>query len=49
MLHSILLEDFNKIYRTEKIKWTVLKNKTFLISGANGFIASYIIYFFSYK
>jgi len=45
MLHPILLEDFNKIYRTKKIKWTVLKNKTFLISGANGFIASYIIYF----
>ena len=45
MLNKILLDDFEKIFLTKKIKWTKLKKKTFLISGANGFIATYIIYF----
>ena len=45
MFHKILLDDFEKIYHTKKIKWIGFKNKTFLISGANGFVASYIIYF----
>ena len=45
MFHKVLLDDFIKIYHTKKIKWIGFKNKTFLISGANGFIASYIIFF----
>jgi len=45
MLDKILLDDFEKIFNNKKIKWKVLKNKTILITGANGFIASYIIYF----
>lgn len=45
MLDKILLDDFEEIFNNKKIKWKVLKNKTILITGANGFIASYIIYF----
>ena len=45
MLNKILLDDFEKIFFTKKIKWSKLKKKTFLISGANGFIATYIIHF----
>lgn len=45
MLDKILLDDFEEIFNNRKIKWKVLKNKTILITGANGFIASYIIYF----
>src|SRR6056300_929792 len=45
MLNKILLDDFEEIFNNRKIKWKVLKNKTILITGANGFIASYIIYF----
>tara|TARA_B100001057_G_C22784142_1_gene924868 strand:- start:172 stop:1218 length:1047 start_codon:yes stop_codon:yes gene_type:complete len=42
---KILLEDFNKIVLNKKVKWKTLRNKSFLISGANGFIATYIIHF----
>ena len=45
MLNRILIDDFKKILLIKKIKWTRLKNKTILITGANGFIATYIIYF----
>ena len=45
MINKILLDDFEKIFFTKKIKWAKLKKKTFLISGANGFIATYIINF----
>jgi hypothetical protein len=45
MLNKILLDDFEKIFFTKKIKWSKLKKKTFLISGANGFISTYIINF----
>ena len=45
MLNELLIDDFEKIINNKKIRWKVLKNKTILITGANGFIASYIIYF----
>ena len=45
MLDELLIDDFEKIIDNKKIRWKVLKNKTILITGANGFIASYIIYF----
>lgn len=45
MLDEILIDDFEEIISNKKIRWNILKNKTILITGANGFIASYIIYF----
>ena len=45
MFNKILLDDFEKIFHNQKIKWTKFKKKTFLISGANGFLATYIVYF----
>ena len=45
MLNKVLLDDFEKVLLDHTIKWSKFKKKTFLISGANGFIATYIIYF----
>jgi len=45
MLNKILLDDFEKVFLNRIIKWSKFKKKTFLISGANGFIATYLIYF----
>jgi len=45
MLNKILLDDFEKVFLNRTIKWSKFKKKTFLISGANGFIATYLIYF----
>lgn len=42
-LKSIVLEDLKNII-SEDINWRKLRNKTVLISGANGMIATYIIY-----
>ena len=43
-----LNNDFKEITQQNKINFKRLKNKTFLITGANGFIASYIIFFLIY-
>lgn len=43
-MNKILIDDYNKLL-SQKIPWQKLKNKTVLISGANGFISSYIIEF----
>src|SRR3989338_401870 len=41
-MNSIIGQDLDYILSTD-IPWTRLRNKTFLISGAAGFIASYIV------
>lgn len=43
MLETIVKEDINRILINTKIKWNKFKNASFLITGANGFIANYII------
>ena len=48
MLNKILEEDFRNIIQNKKINFNKLRKKTFLISGANGFIATYIISFLIY-
>ena len=42
---DILIQDFKEILKNKSIKWKNLKNKTFLLTGANGFIVTYIIHF----
>ena len=42
---DILVQDFNEILENKNIKWKNFKNKTFLLTGANGFIVTYIIHF----
>ena len=44
--NKVLKEDFNFIL-SSGLPWYLLKDKTILISGANGFIASYLIIFLS--
>lgn len=41
-MNKIIFEDVNNILK-ENLCWEVLKHKTVLISGANGFIPSYIV------
>jgi len=43
MLETIIKEDVKNILIDTKIKWSKFKNTSFLITGANGFIANYII------
>ena len=45
MTDTILDEDFRNIVTTMDLPWNKLDNKIFLITGANGFIASYLIKF----
>lgn len=47
MLNKIFEEDFKKISE-QSLSWKKLRGKTILISGANGFIASYVIKFLFY-
>ena len=42
---NILVQDFKEILENKSIKWKNFKNKTFLLTGANGFIVTYIIHF----
>ena len=42
---DILVEDFKELLENKSIKWKNFKNKTFLLTGANGFIVTYIIHF----
>lgn len=44
-LHPISFEDINAI-TSSNLDWNKLSNKTILISGANGFLASYLVYTF---
>ena len=44
-MSKILIEDFKSIHNISQIKWGKFKNNTFLITGANGFIATYLINF----
>lgn len=46
-LSSIITEDIKSICRT--VDWNCFKNKTILITGANGHIASYLAYTFAYQ
>lgn len=41
-MNKIIKDDINNIL-AEDLPWTDLENKTFLISGANGFIPSYLV------
>lgn len=43
MFAAIIKKDIENILVNTKINWKNFKNKSFLITGANGFIASYII------
>lgn len=45
--NSILAEDFERIWE-EKIPWELLENKFVLITGANGMIARYLLFYFAY-
>jgi len=45
MTDIILAEDFKNIINIKNFTWTKLKDKTILITGANGFIPSYFIDF----
>ena len=42
---NILIQDFEEILENKSIKWKNFKNKTFLLTGANGFIATYMVHF----
>ena len=42
---NILIQDFEEILENKSIKWKNFKNKTFLLTGANGFIATYMMHF----
>ena len=42
MINKVILSDLEYICEA-KIPWNLLKNKTILISGANGFLASYLV------
>jgi nucleoside-diphosphate-sugar epimerase len=48
MFNQIINQDINYILGKKHINWRALKNKKFLISGANSFIANYIIYLLIY-
>ena len=48
MFNQIINQDINYILEKKHINWSALKNKKFLISGANSFIANYIIYLLIY-
>ena len=44
-LHPIIIEDIDYI-TSQDLDWSKFKNKTILISGANGFLATYLVYTF---
>lgn len=46
-LNKIVLEDLENVYKRD-IDWTRFRNASILITGANGLIATYIIYMFLY-
>lgn len=47
-MNRIIKEDIQNICK-EKLPWNKLKNKRILITGANGYLASYIVYTLLYR
>ena len=47
-MYKLLDQDFNKICKTLPFSIKSFKDKSFLITGANGLIGSYFIYFLNY-
>ena len=47
-MNKIVSEDILSILNQKNIKWKNFKNKNILISGANSFLANYIINIFIY-
>jgi len=45
MFEEIIYQDLQNIYNKKSINWNKINHKIFLITGANGFIASYLINF----
>ena len=43
MLNNIVYQDIFNILKNKHISWYKFKNKSFLIAGANSFLANYII------
>lgn len=46
-LNKIIIEDLENIYNRD-IDWEKFRNAAVLITGANGLIATYLIYMFLY-
>lgn len=44
MKDDIILQDIKEIYAREGIDWNQLKDKTVLVTGPNGMLASYVMY-----
>ena len=47
-MYNLLRQDFEKICRHLSFDINILKNKSFLITGANGLIGAYLVYFLDY-
>lgn len=45
--NKILQNDLKEIFESRN-DWSIFKNTTILISGANGFLPAYLVYFFQY-
>lgn len=48
MNSTVIQEDMEYILQYNPDKWKVLYNKTILVTGATGMLASYLVYFFIY-
>lgn len=46
-MNSVIISDMEDIY-SRRISWDNLENKTVLLTGAYGMLASYLVYFFVY-
>ena len=44
MFNKIILNDLEEIYKRE-INWSILEDKTVLVTGAYGMLASYVVFF----
>ena len=47
MFNKIILNDLEEIYKRE-INWSILEDKTVLVTGAYGMLASYVVFFLLY-
>lgn len=47
MMNQIIMQDMEDIF-ARKINWDALRNKTILLTGAYGMLASYITYFIAF-
>lgn len=43
-MHQVVKEDIGNITKSGRINWSRFNNKVVLVTGANGFLASYIVY-----